>query len=87
MSTPTPMHSSKVEDEEEFKVELLPEDYAQYDLSFKLIVIGDSGVGKSCLTNKATKNIFDDTYILDCLLIVLYLLITSILKVPSFGIT
>ena len=56
MSTPTPMHSSKVEDEEEFKVELLPEDYAQYDLSFKLIVIGDSGVGKSCLTTKAVKN-------------------------------
>ena len=62
MSTPTPMHSSKVEDEEEFKVELLPEDYAQYDLSFKLIVIGDSGVGKSCLTTKAVKNNFEDYY-------------------------
>ena len=62
MSTPTPMHSSKVEEEEEFKVELLPEDYAQYDLSFKLIVIGDSGVGKSCLTTKAVKNNFEDYY-------------------------
>ena len=62
MSTPTPMHSSKVEDEEDFKVELLPEDYAQYDLSFKLIVIGDSGVGKSCLTTKAVKNNFEDYY-------------------------
>ncbi len=49
-------------DEEEFKVELLPEDYAQYDLSFKLIVIGDSGVGKSCLTTKAVKNNFEDYY-------------------------
>lgn len=39
------------------KIEILPDDYANYDLSFKLIVIGDSGVGKSCLTNKATKNI------------------------------
>jgi GTPase SAR1 family protein len=48
---------SKTNDED-LKVELLPEDYAQYDLSFKLIVIGDSGVGKSCLTTKAVKNNF-----------------------------
>ena len=44
------------------KYEILPDDYTQYDLSFKIIVIGDSGVGKSCLTNKATKNIFESTY-------------------------
>ena len=44
------------------KYEILPDDYTQYDLSFKIIVIGDSGVGKSCLTNKATKNIFEETY-------------------------
>ena len=62
MSSSTTTNSSKVEDEEEFKVELLPEDYAQYDLSFKLIVIGDSGVGKSCLTTKAVKNNFEDYY-------------------------
>ena len=49
-------------DEEDFRVELLPEDYAQYDLSFKIIVIGDSGVGKSCLTTKAVKNNFEDYY-------------------------
>ena len=49
-------------DDEEFKVELLPEDYAQYDLSFKIIVIGDSGVGKSCLTTKAVKNNFEEYY-------------------------
>ena len=54
--------STKTEEEEDFKVELLPEDYAQYDLSFKLIVIGDSGVGKSCLTTKAVKNNFEDYY-------------------------
>ena len=63
----TPMHSehsesTKADEEEDFKVELLPEDYAQYDLSFKLIVIGDSGVGKSCLTTKAVKNNFEDYY-------------------------
>ena len=57
------MSSSTPNDEEEdFKVELLPEDYAQYDLSFKLIFIGDSGVGKSCLTSKAVKNTFEDYY-------------------------
>ena len=44
------------------KIEILPDDYANYDLSFKLIVIGDSGVGKSCLTNKATKNTFETAY-------------------------
>ena len=42
--------------------EILPDDYAQYDLSFKIIVIGDSGVGKSCLTTKAVKNNFEDYY-------------------------
>ena len=47
---------------ENFNYEILPDAYTQYDLSFKIIVIGDSGVGKSCLTNKATKNIFEDTY-------------------------
>ena len=44
--------------EENLKIEFLPEDYPQYDLSFKLIFIGDSSVGKSCLTAKAVKNNF-----------------------------
>ena len=48
--------------EEDFKIELLPEDYPQYDLSFKLIFIGDSSVGKSCLTAKAVKNNFEEYY-------------------------
>ena len=46
----------------DFNYEILPENYTQFDLSFKLIVIGDSGVGKSCLTNNAIKNTFDDAY-------------------------
>ena len=46
----------------DFKYEVLPDDFLQYDLSFKIIVIGDSGVGKSCLTNRATTNLFDDSY-------------------------
>ena len=47
---------------DEIKAELLPEDCNQYDLSFKMIVIGDAGVGKSCLTAKATKGMFEETY-------------------------
>ena len=59
-------------------IEVLPDDYSQYDLSFKIIVVGDSGtlskyylflkslkikgVGKSCLTLKATKNVFEENY-------------------------
>ena len=48
--------------DEDYKIEMLPEDYPQYDLSFKLIFIGDSSVGKSCLTTKAVKNNFEEYY-------------------------
>ena len=47
----------------DFTYEILPDDFLQYDLTFKIIVIGDSGVGKSCLTNRATTNLFEDAYI------------------------
>jgi small GTP-binding protein len=46
----------------DFNYEILPENFTQFDVSFKLIVVGDSGVGKSCLTNKATKNVFEENY-------------------------
>ena len=46
-----------------FVSEVLPEDCPKYDLSFKVIVIGNSGVGKSCLSIKATKNIFENNYL------------------------
>lgn len=39
--------------------EILPEEFPSYDFSFKLILIGNSGVGKSCISLKATKNVFD----------------------------
>ena len=58
-SSTNPQNASSVE---KYKFEILPEDHTNFDLSFKLIVIGDSGVGKSCLTNNAVKNIFDDSY-------------------------
>ena len=58
-STSSEISSSSTE---KYKFEILPEDHTNFDLSFKLIVIGDSGVGKSCLTNNAVKNVFDDSY-------------------------
>ena len=42
--------------------EVLSEEFSEYDLSFKIIVVGDSGVGKSCLTMKGTKNHFEECY-------------------------
>ena len=47
---------------EDLKVEILSEEFTEYDLSFKIIVVGDSGVGKSCLTMRGTKNHFEDFY-------------------------
>ncbi len=44
------------------ELEIFPEDYPNYDLSFKVIVIGDSFVGKSSLTLKAIKKTFDLNY-------------------------
>ena len=38
------------------------EDSSQYDLTFKIIVIGDPGVGKSCLTGRAVKDKFEEKY-------------------------
>ena len=46
----------------DFKTELFEKEPGEFDLSFKLIVIGDTGVGKSCLTVKATKGKFDSLY-------------------------
>ena len=47
---------------EDLTYEVLAEEFSEYDLSFKIIVVGDSGVGKSCLTMKGTKNHFEDCY-------------------------
>ena len=49
--------------EQEKEYEILPDDYPKYDLSFKIIIIGNSGVGKSCLSVKATKNVFENNYL------------------------
>ena len=42
--------------------QFISEELSQYDISFKIIIIGDSFVGKSCLTIKAAKNLFDNYY-------------------------
>ena len=48
--------------ENDYKVEILDQNMSDFELSFKIIIIGDSGVGKSCLTLRGTKNIFDAMY-------------------------
>ena len=47
---------------DELSYQLLNEEFTEYDSSFKIIVVGDSGVGKSCLTLRATKNHFEESY-------------------------
>ncbi len=47
---------------DDYKVEVLNNDPGQPDLSFKIIIIGDSFVGKSSLAIKATKGTFDSLY-------------------------
>ena len=49
--------STKEEDNSE-----LSEENGELEIAFKLIIIGDSGVGKSCLALKAIKDFFDDYY-------------------------
>ena len=48
----------------EYDAEILyvPEEYSNYDINFKIIIIGNSGVGKTCITNNAVKNMFSDEY-------------------------
>ena len=47
---------------DDLKCQVLNDDCQSFDLSFKIIVVGDSGVGKSCLTIKASRNYFEDYY-------------------------
>ena len=45
-----------------YNIEVLKDDPGEIDLSFKIIVIGDPGVGKSCLSLKATRDYFEPIY-------------------------
>ena len=42
--------------------QILSDDSPSFDLSFKIIIVGDHGVGKSCLAIKASRNYFEDFY-------------------------
>ena len=48
--------------EEKKDYEILGEDYPTYDFSFKIIVIGNSGVGKSSLSIQAARHTFAENY-------------------------
>ena len=37
-------------------------DYGECEINFKIIVVGDSGVGKTSITSKAIKGIFEEKY-------------------------
>ena len=52
--------TEKDNDEEDY--EIIHEDIARVNVSFKIIVIGDSSVGKSSLTLRGTKDNFKDYY-------------------------
>ena len=52
----------KEKDDKKEDYEILREDFPNSDLSFKIIVIGNAGVGKSCLTMQGTKKIFENNY-------------------------
>ena len=62
--------------------ELLAEDYSNYDIAFKIIVIGNAGVGKSCLSMQVLKLQIWDT----CGQEVYRSLITSFYKNSSLAI-
>ena len=53
----------KANENKEQDFEILREDYPHYDISFKIIVIGNAGVGKSCLSMQATKKRFENNYL------------------------
>ena len=56
---PTNDNSEKEKNDEISKdFEILSSDSAQYDYNYKIIIIGDSGVGKTCLTYRATSGEF-----------------------------
>lgn len=65
--SPLPIITNEGKDKEfpfkENDFEILSETNPNYDLSFKIIVIGNSGVGKSCLTIRATKQVFENNYL------------------------
>ena len=56
------MKSIDDKDDSNLQIEILSPDINVCDLTYKTIVIGDSGVGKSCLTVQAVHNKFEELY-------------------------
>jgi small GTP-binding protein len=56
------MSNYENQEEKDVEYEILPDDVNEVNYSFKIIVIGDSAVGKSSLTLKGTKDHFKDFY-------------------------
>ena len=56
------MKSIDDKDDNNLQIEILSPDINVCDLTYKTIVIGDSGVGKSCLTVQAVHNKFEELY-------------------------
>ena len=52
---------SEHSDKNNENIEILDEE-SNFDLAFKIIAIGNSGVGKSCLSLRATKSVFKNDY-------------------------
>ena len=46
----------------DLKCQILSDDFPSFDLSFKIIIVGESGVGKSSLSIRASRNYFEDFY-------------------------
>jgi len=56
------MEKNKTKPKNPLSIKVLPEEYHQYDQSYKIILIGDSSVGKTALTKKAVRNEFEEYY-------------------------
>ena len=56
------MKSIDDKDDSNLQIEILSPDINVCDLTYKTIVIGDSGVGKSCLTVQAVHSKFEELY-------------------------
>lgn len=49
--------------EDGYNIELIGNEYKEYDYTYKFILIGDSGVGKSCISLKLTKDTFQEDFL------------------------